>query len=127
MSSNSKILILDDDEDLLEMVTFILSKKQFNVTPIKHWEKIYESIKNFSPDIILMDIYLGTMDGRQLCRKLKEDPDFHAIPIILYSAGNITQDSIKESLSSDFIIKPFDIDFLIAKITLYLGNEPLLK
>jgi DNA-binding response OmpR family regulator len=110
------ILILDDDEDLLEMVSLILTKKHFNVTAIKDWQETYESIKVSNPDTILMDIYLGTMDGRKLCRELKENPEFQSIPIILYSAGNITPESIEESLSSDFMVKPFDINVLIGKI-----------
>lgn len=114
--SMPKVLILDDDADLLEMVDTVLTYNDMTVHCIQKGSALFESIGAVNPDIILMDIFLGDTDGRQLCRQLKTSSSFSHIPVILYSAGNITSESIKEALSDEFIVKPFDINHLVKKI-----------
>jgi CheY-like chemotaxis protein len=63
-----------------------------------------------------MDIYLGDADGRELCNSLKTSDKFGHIPVILYSAGNITTSSVKESQADDYLTKPFDNLQLVKKI-----------
>jgi CheY-like chemotaxis protein len=69
-----------------------------------------------SPDVILLDIILGDSDGRTLCRRMKQDPVIGDIPVVLYSAGNITQRSIEESGATAFVQKPFDLFDMIARL-----------
>ena len=110
------VLVVDDDKDLLEMVSLILRKHEMDVKCLDAGKYLFESLNSQKPDIVLMDIYLGDSDGRELCRQMKENEEFRNIPIILYSAGHIAQSSISESLANDFIAKPFDISYLVRKI-----------
>ena len=111
-----KVLIVDDDNELLEMVSLVLSSRNMDVTTLNHAVNIQSSITAASPDLILMDIYLGDYDGRDLCLQLKTNDLFRHIPVILYSAGFITAESITESKADDFLQKPFEIIDLYRKI-----------
>ena len=111
-----KVLVVDDDTDLLEMVQMVLVRHNMNVQIISKGAGLYDSLREIKPDIILMDIFLGDSDGRELCFELKQSQEFKDIPVILYSAGHITSASIRESLADDFLVKPFDISKLVSKI-----------
>ncbi|MEO5562496.1 MAG: response regulator [Chitinophagaceae bacterium] len=111
-----EVLIVDDDVDLLEMVSLVLRRHAMTVTCLVNGSGVLESIQTKKPDIILMDIYLGDSDGRDLCRTIKSTKEFQDIPVILYSAGNIPAASIETSGANDFITKPFDISVLVNKI-----------
>src|SRR6478735_257918 len=102
------VLVVDDDKDLLEMISLVLSKYDFNISCINKGLKLFDSIDSVNPDIVLMDIFLGDADGRELCHQLKVSDRNH-LPVILYSAGQITPLSIKDSLADDFVTKPFNI------------------
>ena len=110
------VLIVDDDTDLLEMVTMALTINKMTVQSLSKGQSLFDSLDTQKPDIILMDIYLGETDGRKLCYSLKNKEQYRNIPVILYSAGYITALSVKESLADDFITKPFDITQLLNKI-----------
>ena len=118
----TKILVVDDDADLLEMVTLVLRSYGLEVASLDNGSHFFNTLSRFTPDIIVMDIYLGDADGRNLCRQLKTTTDFSGIPVILYSAGNITQASVQESLADDFLQKPFDIGYLFSKIQAQVSN-----
>jgi DNA-binding response OmpR family regulator len=109
------ILVVDDDADLAEMVTILLTRSGMCVHNLSSGNGLTETIISFRPDIILMDIYLGDHDGRELCRSLKTG-DYKSIPVILYSAGHITVASVKASMADAFIAKPFELDVLLDKI-----------
>lgn len=117
------VLVVDDDKDLLEMVSLILKRHSMEVKCLDAGKYLFDSLSSHKPDIVLMDIYLGDADGRELCRQLKESEEYRNIPIILYSAGHITHSSISESLANDFIAKPFDISYLVKKINLQVQGS----
>ena len=98
------------------MVELVLMHNDFRVSVLNHAAPLFETVKQRKPDIILMDIYLGDADGRQLCHTLKTSKDFAAIPVILYSAGFISPVTIEESLADDFLPKPFDNAQLVEKL-----------
>ena len=110
------ILVVDDDADLLELVTLVLKRSNYQVTALQDGGKVVPTVEDISPDIILMDIYLGNTDGRNICKNLKTTDKFQDIPVILYSAGNITSQSIKESLADSFIVKPFNNAEILERI-----------
>jgi CheY-like chemotaxis protein len=110
------VLVVDDDEELLDMVCLMVQTNNMKATCIGSGAEVFPTLEGSSFDLILMDIYLRSHDGRQLARQIKEDRRFRHIPIMLYSAGNITPESIRESLANDFIQKPFEMNVLIGKI-----------
>lgn len=111
-----KVLVVDDDIDLLEMVSTVLTNQQMTVNSITKGNLLFDTITGNKPDIILMDIYLGECDGRDLCLQLKKSNQFEDIPVILYSAGHIAPSTIQTSGADDFISKPFDISQLVKRI-----------
>ena len=110
------ILVVDDDTDLLELVTLVLKRSHYQVTALQDGTKVVPVVSDINPDIILMDIYLGSTDGRNICRNLKTSEAHRNIPVILYSAGNITSQSIRESMADSFIVKPFNNAEILEKI-----------
>ncbi|MBA4167508.1 MAG: response regulator [Chitinophagaceae bacterium] len=116
------VLIVDDDLDLLEMMEIVLRRSEMQVECLSHGMGLFDTLSNFRPDIVIMDIYLGDSDGRNLCQQLKTSADYKDIPIILYSAGIITKESIEQSLADEFIVKPFNVQQLIARITTLTAN-----
>lgn len=111
------ILVVDDDADLLELVSLVLKRSHYKVTALQDGAKVMQLVEDGNPDVILMDIYLGETDGRTICRDLKTNDKFHNIPVILYSAGNITNQSIKDSMADSFIVKPFNNAEILNKIS----------
>jgi DNA-binding response OmpR family regulator len=109
------VLVVDDDKDLLEMMSLVLTKYDLNISCISKGLKLFDSINAVNPDLVLMDIFLGDADGRELCHQLKVSAH-NQLPVILYSAGQITPLSIKNSLADDFVTKPFNISILASKI-----------
>jgi len=63
--------------------------------------------------VVLMDIYLGDFDGRTLCKQIKLNQTYYALPVLLYSAGNIDAESITNSSADGFLQKPFDMKTMI--------------
>ncbi|SDF77914.1 two-component system, OmpR family, phosphate regulon response regulator PhoB [Mucilaginibacter pineti] len=117
----NKILVLDDDPDILEIISYILTDKGYEVVSLSSGEEIFQTIRQFSPDLVLMDVMLGEMDGRIICNHLKNGKDTAALPVILISAShNLAASLRQEGAPNDFIAKPFDIDRLLQKVEGFL-------
>lgn len=111
-----KILVVDDDIDILTVVQLVLDSNGFNVTAISNWQQIYTQVDSFKPDLILLDVSLGTQDGRNICKQLKSNRDTNHISVILFSANHNVEKSVTECMADSFISKPFDINQLIEGI-----------
>ena len=113
----SKILILDDDKDLLSIVKSLLAKKGFEVWTFADWHKAWENIKRNKPNLILLDVFLKGMDGMDVCKKLKATSATRNIPVIMFSSyPNIAETAIDEFGADEFIAKPFEINDMVSKI-----------
>ena len=112
-----KILILDDDQEILDVVSYLLIESGFDVQTLSTGEQVFAIIGEFNPDLVLMDVMLADLDGRVICRNLKEDLLTNHIPVILISGTHNLADSLNQrGAPNDFITKPFDIDDLLNKI-----------
>ena len=111
-----RILVVDDDVDILTVVQLVLESNGFEVSAISNWKKISPQIDAFKPDLILLDVSLGTQDGRNICKQLKSNYDTKHISVILFSANHNVEKSVSECLADSFISKPFDINNLIEGI-----------
>lgn len=112
-----RILAVDDDLSILSIVKDILEYEGYEVSTLSRGEKVMEEIQTLTPDLILLDVMLAGMDGREICRSIKEKIETHDIPVILISATHNLSDSLKvEGAPDDFIAKPFDIRILLQKI-----------
>lgn len=110
-----KILIIDDDAAILDVMKLILELENFQVIPSLDGG-IIAKIKSIKPDVVLLDIWLGGEDGRDIARNLKKDSRTQFIPIIMISASKDMEASAKAAGADDFIPKPFAIDDLIDKV-----------
>ena len=111
-----RILVVDDDIDILTVVQLVLESNGFEVSAISNWKQIYPQIDAFKPDLILLDVSLGTQDGRNICKQLKSNIETRHISVILFSANHNVEKSVSECLADSFISKPFDINNLIEGI-----------
>jgi DNA-binding response OmpR family regulator len=112
----NKILVVDDDTDILAVVEIVLSMNNFSVKTISRWEEISRAIQTFSPDLILLDVALGSADGREICKKLKSSGETEHIPVILFSAHYDLVNNIKGCMANGVVTKPFETSFLLETI-----------
>ncbi len=112
----SKILVVDDDLDILVVMEILLTMKGFKVDVTAKWDNTFDKIKSFNPDLILLDILISGNDGRVLCKQLKGQDDTKHIPIIMFSAHPSAASTIHEYGANDFIAKPFDVSDLLNKV-----------
>lgn len=116
-----KILAVDDDNDILEVLRFVLEDSGYEVETLSDGRYLFDKIKSNTPDLILLDIMLGNLDGRELCKDVKAKKETHEIPVILISASHNIADSMTQKGAPDaFIAKPFDIDVLLNTIQTHL-------
>jgi|SRR5690348_6293136 DNA-binding response OmpR family regulator len=112
----SKILVVDDDADILSVMETLLTKKGFEVETTTKGENTFPKIESFKPDLILLDVLISGNDGRAICRKLKSNQETMHIPVIMFSAHPAAATSISEYGADDFIAKPFDVNNLLQKV-----------
>jgi len=119
----SKILIVDDELDLIKMVQMRLEANGYEVVTANDGEEGLEKAKSEEPDLILLDVMMPKMDGYQVTSLLKNDEQYRKIPIILFTgkAQKDFKDVGKKAGADAFMTKPFDPPDLLAKI------EELLK
>lgn len=118
----SKILILDDDQDLLNIVKSMLKKKGFEVFAYADWRKAWENIKKTKPNLILLDVFLKGFDGLDVCKKIKSTFSTRNIPVIMVSSfPNIADTAIYEYGADEFIAKPFEVNEMMRKINSVLS------
>ena len=111
-----KILVVDDDVDILNVVQLVLDANGFEVVATSDWQQINTQLDAFKPDLILFDVSLGTQDGRNICKQLKSNHYTKHISVILFSANHNIENSLPECLADNFISKPFDINELVEGI-----------
>lgn len=118
MSSESKILIIDDDPDALETMAAILETRDYQVlTALSGLEGISKAGKE-KPDLIIMDVMMPELDGFAACKMIKENKEIKDIPVILLTGKGLVGDMEKgfASGASDYMIKPIDWDRFFLKI-----------
>ena len=114
-----KILVIDDQEDLLELTRRVLQSHGYEVLTLNDGENALETIKKESPDVVLMDMIMPIKDGAQICQEIKSDTSVRHIPVILTTGQMIEKSEYsQEGLTGvdDYLMKPFEIDELLAKI-----------
>ena len=120
-----KILVLDDEEDILSVVNTILTIYKYECYPIKEWEKLHVTVNDVKPDLILMDVRLVGNDGRTLCKLLKADDSTSMIPIILFSSLKNVDTLCNDCNAIDYIRKPFEVKEFLNKIKSHISTSPV--
>ena len=115
MATKQKILIVDDDNNIAELVALYLTKECFETKIVNDGEEALKQFHIFHPDLILLDLMLPGMDGYQVCREIRRHSQ---TPIIMLSAKGEVFDKVLglELGADDYIIKPFDSKELVARV-----------
>ncbi|MCQ9206415.1 MAG: response regulator [Omnitrophica bacterium] len=115
-----KILIIDDEVDLVKLLDMRLKAENYFVLPLYTSSRAVEVAKRERPDLILLDVVMPDKDGYEVCRELKADQDTRGIPVILFTAKTDAEENLKEKYKAvhadGYIVKTFSYDKLIAKI-----------
>jgi len=121
----AKILVIDDEPEITEIVETFLSEAGYTVAVINTPQEAVEKARAFKPDVILLDIMMPGMDGYDICHALKEDPDFSATPVI-FLTGKDRSDDMGRSFKSGgdmFIKKPFSCERLLEIVNIVLMSS----
>ncbi len=118
-----KILIVDDDPDLVEAVSMILESKNYEVSAAYGGIEGLEKAKKENPDLIVLDVMMPDKDGYAVCKELKADPELSKIPVLLLTAvvskiptTRYTQQMGLETEADDYIDKPVEPEVLVKRI-----------
>ena len=115
MVNRQKIMIVDDDENIAELISLYLTKECFNTRIVHDGESAMREFDTYGPNLVLLDLMLPGMDGYQVCRELRQRS---SVPIIILSAKGEVFDKVLglELGADDYMIKPFDSKELVARV-----------
>ncbi len=115
MATKQKILIVDDDENIADLISLYLTKECFDVQIAPDGESALAAVRSFQPNLILLDLMLPGIDGYEVCRQIRKD---QSTPIIMLSAKGEVFDKVLglELGADDYMEKPFDSKELVARV-----------
>lgn len=121
----NRIMIVEDEESLLKLESILLSARGYKVTGVMDGRTALEEINTEKPDLVLLDIMLPSLDGFEVCRRIKENPETSAIPVVMLTARKNSQDHAHglEAGADAYITKPFKSAQVIDTIESLLNKE----
>ncbi len=113
-----KVLIADDDEEMLDMAAFQLKRKGLTVTTAKDGQDALDKIEQDRPDLVLLDILMPRRDGWEVCRFMKANPATQHIPVLFLTCKGQEEDIVKihRADADGYFIKPFDLADLARQV-----------
>lgn len=113
-----KILIIDDEPDIIKVVKFRLIKMGYEVMTATNGKEGLEMVRPTKPDLVLLDFRMPFLNGDEVCKEIKKDESTKHIPVILMTASiqNALEENIQMMGADDYILKPFEPEELIKKI-----------
>ncbi len=122
-----KILVVDDEEDILQLVEYNLAKNGYEVNSVVTGEETLKQAKEFSPDLIVLDLMLPGIDGLEVCKILKRDSNTSDIPILMLTAKGEESDVVAglEMGADDYVTKPFSPRIFIARVKAVLRRHKM--
>ena len=120
-----KIVVIEDDGDLLSLLKYNLEKEGFSVAGLQTGRGAMELCRQTRPDLVLLDIMLPDSDGLDICKAIRRDADLAQVPVIFLPARASETDRIVglELGANDYVVKPFFVRELIARIKLQFRNQ----
>jgi len=117
--SKENILVVDDEKNIVELLQYNLEKEGYKISAVFSGEQCLENVKTELPDLILLDLMLPEIDGLDVCKFLKNNPQTSHIPIIMLTAKGEETDIVLglELGADDYIIKPFKVRELLARVS----------
>jgi two-component system phosphate regulon response regulator PhoB len=124
--AKESLLVVEDEESILELLDYNLSKEGYDVTEVRTGEEALETARSDPPDLIVLDLMLPGLDGFDVCRILKSDPETRHVPIVMLTAKGEEADIVTglELGADDYVTKPFSPKVLVARIRAVLRRGP---
>ena len=113
---SKRILVLDDNQDILDIVHETLSYEQFDVKSTSESIAVIPLLEQFIPNLVILDYRVAGTNGGELCRQIKQHPDLKHIPVIIFSAYVNHADELSAYGCDAIINKPFDLTELVEKV-----------
>ena len=122
---NKTVLVVDDDPNVGLLISAVLKKFNYSVVTLYSGEEVLRFLDGDKPDLILMDLRMPGLDGYALCKRIRDNPDTHDLPIIILSGVSEVDAKVNtiELGADDFITKPFDVRELRARINRILKRK----
>jgi two-component system phosphate regulon response regulator PhoB len=117
-----RIHVLEDDTDIRYIIEFLLKDEGYELQLSSSFTELKAKLKDSVPDLFILDVMLPDGDGAEICADLKSDLFTQHIPIIVMSANDQNKDKSIEAGADDYIKKPFDIDYIVARIDKLIGK-----
>ncbi len=114
--TKKKILIVEDDTDILDAIQIILERENYEVLATTKGEETYRKVNEYKPDLIILDVLISGSDGRIICKNLKADTHTSSIPVIMMSAHPSAVKEYVQFGADDFLAKPFETEELLQAI-----------
>lgn len=114
-----RIMVAEDDDGITDAIKIMLEMNGYRVNTTTDGQTV-QDMKEDLPDLLLLDIWMSGMDGRQICKILKGKEDTKHIPIVIISAGRDVAKSARDAGADDFLAKPFDMDDLLKTVAKHL-------
>lgn len=111
-----KILILDDNEDILEMMKVALEDEGHEVECLTNTDDIYKSVRTINPDLVIVDYILPGINGGEFCHQIKSHPETSHIPVIMVSGHQRVLQSLGNYGADVFIAKPFSLEEIVNSV-----------
>lgn len=120
-----KILIVDDEQDIVESLKFVLETSDYICYCAYNGEDGLKLAKEIVPDLIILDVMMPKINGYKISRLLKYDNKYKNIPILMVTARSQEEDKLigEETGVDEYITKPFDLDEVVQKVNQYLGEK----
>jgi DNA-binding response OmpR family regulator len=115
--SRNTILVADDDEAILDVMKIMFSEVGgYEVVAESNGKKVVETAVESKPDVVLLDLWLSGINGREICKALKQDSRTSKVPVMLFSANRDIAEIAEECGADGFIEKPFQMKELLGKV-----------
>lgn len=124
--SKARILVVDDEQDLLWALQHSLSDEGYEVLTAQNGKEGLCAARRHRPDLVILDIVMPELNGLRVCRELRRDPSLASVPIIFLTVRSTVEDRIAglDEGGDDYIVKPFDTGELKARIRALLRRSP---
>ena len=123
MGEKKKILVVDDEPNILKLISFILKNNGYEVMEASNGSECLEMVREEKPDLIVLDVMMPKIDGFEVAKKIKSNSATRGIPILMLSSKAQFEDKMKgiDSGAMDYVTKPFDKQELLEKVMECLG------
>lgn len=128
MTQENTILAIEDEDDILEVIEFNLDREGYDVLTSKNGQEGLEMVEEEDPDLVLLDLMLPDLDGIEICKQIRNNPETKGIPVIMVTAKD-TESEVILGLgvgADDYVTKPFNPKELVARVKAVLRRASLI-